>query len=86
MCAALFRTRTTFVLLPIVATMVSWAFGQRRLHRSPARGAGGVDTAFVKVRFVLLDFMELRHAPRAMRLAVEAWTVVVCSALCSLYG
>jgi hypothetical protein len=33
----------------------------------------------------VLAFMELRRAPRAMRLAVEAWAVLVCTALCSLY-
>jgi heme/copper-type cytochrome/quinol oxidase subunit 4 len=33
--------------------------------------------AAVKVRFVMLDFMELRHAPRPVRVAFEGWVVLV---------
>jgi heme/copper-type cytochrome/quinol oxidase subunit 4 len=33
--------------------------------------------AAVKVRFVMLDFMELRHAPPAVRIASDAWIVLV---------
>jgi hypothetical protein len=31
----------------------------------------------MKVRYVILDFMELREAPRPVRIAFEAWPVVV---------
>jgi Prokaryotic Cytochrome C oxidase subunit IV len=41
--------------------------------------------AFIKARFVLLDFMELRHAPLFMRLIAEAWLVIICSILVTLY-
>ena len=33
--------------------------------------------AAVKVRFVMLDFMELRHAPLPVRAAFEGWVVLV---------
>ena len=33
--------------------------------------------AAVKVRFVMLDFMELRYAPMPLRVAFEGWIVVV---------
>lgn len=33
--------------------------------------------AWVKVRFVVLDFMEVRHAPLPLRLALEAWMAFV---------
>lgn len=33
--------------------------------------------AVVKVRFVGLDFMELRHAPVPMRWAIEAYCVIL---------
>jgi len=87
MFAALFCTRATFVLLLLIgATIASWEFGHG-LGFTEARHAGlaVIIIAFVKVRFVLLDFMELRQAPRAIRLAVEVWGVVVCTVLCSLY-
>lgn len=41
--------------------------------------------AAIKVRFVLLHFMELRHAPLPLRLVFEAWTLAVTGALVSLY-
>ncbi len=37
--------------------------------------------AFVKVRWVLLDFMELRSAPNKLRLLFEAWVVGVAAFL-----
>ena len=41
--------------------------------------------SFVKIRFVFLDFMELRTAPWPLRMAFEAWAVSVCVTLIGLY-
>ena len=41
--------------------------------------------ALVKVRFVILYFMELRHAPLALRLAGEAWGVLVGTGMIGMY-
>ena len=41
--------------------------------------------AAVKIRFVLLHFMELRDAPRAWRAVFEAWVVVVTAVIVGLY-
>lgn len=41
--------------------------------------------AFIKTRFVLLDFMELEHAPLAARLFAELWWVGNCVILLALY-
>jgi len=41
--------------------------------------------AYLKVRLVFLDFMELRTAPLALRLSVEAWATLVCGAVIALY-
>lgn len=37
--------------------------------------------AFVKVRWILLDFMELRAAPTKLRLLLEVWVVCVAAVL-----
>lgn len=37
--------------------------------------------AFIKVRVVILDFMEVRHAPFALRGVLEIWGVAVCGGL-----
>jgi uncharacterized membrane protein len=41
--------------------------------------------ALVKVRFVILYFMELRNAPLALRLAGEAWVVLVGTGMIGMY-
>ncbi|MFK3779315.1 cytochrome C oxidase subunit IV family protein [Agrobacterium sp. NPDC089420] len=41
--------------------------------------------AVVKVRFVGLDFMELRHAPVAMRVVFEVYCLILWVTLVSLY-
>jgi hypothetical protein len=66
------------------ATLISWGLG----HGIGSRAAGiaVIAIAFTKIRYVILDFMELRTAPLAMRIAVEVWCVVVCSTLILLYG
>lgn len=85
--ASLLRTRITLVwFLLVSATALSWEMGH---------GVGFADVrhasvaiivvAFVKVRFVILDFMEIRNAPLFMRIVGETWCVVVCTALVSLY-
>jgi hypothetical protein len=83
----LLRSRTTFIwLLLILATALSWGVGHG--FASPGLRVAGtliIVVAFVKVRFVLLDFMELRDAPRPMRFAAEGWVIAVCSALVTLF-
>ncbi|MQB07881.1 hypothetical protein DXT91_27970 [Agrobacterium tumefaciens] len=48
-------------------------------------GAAILAFAVVKVRFVGLDFMELRHAPIAMRAAFEAYCLILWVTLAALY-
>ena len=41
--------------------------------------------AFIKVRFVGLEFMELRQAPLPLRLIFELWLILACATLLILY-
>jgi hypothetical protein len=41
--------------------------------------------AFVKARLIGLYFMDLRHAPTALRVLFEAWCVAVCGTVIGLY-
>lgn len=88
MSYSLLRNRITVVWFAlIVATCLSWetvgnidwAFD----YRIPSIIVLGI--AFVKVRYVMLEFMELRHAPLPMRLVAEAWSLGVCAALVAYY-
>ncbi|MEJ8279448.1 cytochrome C oxidase subunit IV family protein [Pseudonocardia spirodelae] len=69
----------------VAATLIS--FGAGADHG--VVGSAGVVLAliigFVKVRYVGLEFMELRGAPLALRLVFETWCVVVCVMVVVLY-
>jgi len=45
------------------------------------QGAAVIILAFIKVRLIILDFMEVRHAPMALRLVLEIWVGVLCTVL-----
>ena len=79
------RARVTAVwLFLVVATLLSWESARRA--GDPRLAASAVLViAFVKVRFIGLEFMELRTAPLPLRLAFELWLLVVCSAQLVLY-
>jgi hypothetical protein len=71
-------------LLLIAATVASFALGPD--HRKSAWLAVAVlGIAAVKVRLVGLDFMELRHAPIALRAVFELYCVTLWAVLSGLY-
>ena len=72
------RQRATLVWLGLMLATVVTTWGLSKNAFSPLVAVVGTFViAAVKVRYVVLDFMELRHAPRAARIAFEAWPVVV---------
>ena len=79
--------RTTLIwFLLVAATALSWEMGHG-VGFSDIRHAGVaiIVIAFVKVRFVILEFMEVRHAPVLLRVLTETWSVVVCAILVTLF-
>ena len=63
-------------LVLMAATVVTWYLGEV--------GAAGTSAiiamlviAFIKGRLVILDFMELREAPKLWRLLLEGWLILV---------
>jgi Prokaryotic Cytochrome C oxidase subunit IV len=82
---SLLRARSTLVwIVLVVATIVSWAVGS-------AHGTGSavavvvLAVAVVKVRFVGLDFMELRSAPLILRAMFEGYCVALWCVLVGMY-
>lgn len=76
----LVKSRITVIwLLLVAATVLSWESveGLRWVHDLRLAGVIVMAIAFLKTRFVMLDFMELRHAPLPIRLFAEAWWVFV---------
>jgi uncharacterized membrane protein len=83
---SIFANRITIIwALLVVASLLSWeSMDIAGDHARIARAAILV-IAFVKVSGVGLEFMELRHAPLALRIGFEAWCVLVCGALLVLF-
>jgi hypothetical protein len=85
---SLFRNRITIVwLLLVAATLVSWETAQSGKDATDHRTATAaiMIVAFIKVRYIGLEFMELRHAPTPLRVLFEAWLVLVCTAILIVY-
>jgi hypothetical protein len=90
--APLLRTRTTIVwLILILATLLTWSLGGA--HHTPGLGGGHslagfsiLLIAFIKIRFIGMYFMELRHAPIVLRGAFEAYCAVTCGVLIVLFA
>ena len=51
----------------------------------PAIGATTLAIAYSKGRLVVLDFMELRHAPRLWRYLLEGWLLLVSGLIAMIY-
>jgi hypothetical protein len=81
------RRLTLLWLLLMGATAISWQLGHGFGFGEDMRLATTAIAiiAFVKARYVMLDFMELRTAPLPLRLVFEGWGVVVCAAVLTLY-
>jgi heme/copper-type cytochrome/quinol oxidase subunit 4 len=72
------RERVTWVWLGLMVLTCFTTWGLSKDLFSPAVAVVGIFLiAAVKVRYVMLDFMELRQAPLQVRAAFEAWPVLV---------
>ena len=63
-------------LLLVIATLITWYLGEVGAAGTTAIVAMLV-IAFIKGRLVILDFMELRAAPRMWRMLLEGWLMLV---------
>lgn len=75
---SLLRERATVVWLGLMTLTVLTTWVLSKDIVSPAAAVTGIFLIVaVKIRFVMLDFMELRDAPVPIRVAFEGWIVVV---------
>ena len=72
------RKRVTMVWLGLMGLTCVTTWGLSKDLFSPAVAVVGIFAiAGLKVSYVMLDFMELRNAPIPVRVAFQAWPVVV---------
>jgi len=78
---------TAIWALLLLATGVTWWLGTD--HRANAGGhvlvAMAIPVAFSKVYLIGMEFMEVRTAPRTLRVVFASWVVSFATALTLLY-
>jgi len=82
------KIRPTYIWIVLLAiTLISWigVYGVKGLISPKALALTLLALAVIKTRFVMLDFMELRDAPRLYRLSAEGWCLAIYALLAGLY-
>ena len=73
-----------WILLMGVTIVTTWGLSKDALAAAAAT-SGTMALAAWKVRLVMLEFMELRQAPRLPRAVFEAWAVATPAAMIVCY-
>jgi hypothetical protein len=82
MTAVLWSRTTLIWLLLVAATALSWGIGHGvGITDVRIAAVAIVATAFVKVHFVIFEFMEIRGAPTWMRRAADGWVAAIAGLL-----
>ncbi|UXA13916.1 cytochrome C oxidase subunit IV family protein [Mycolicibacterium sp. jd] len=78
------RASRVWLVLVVLTVLTTWGLSKDLLAPSVAV-AGTFLVVAIKVRLVMLDFMELRHAPVRVRIVFESWIVVIVLAILGLW-
>jgi hypothetical protein len=82
------RMLLTWVALAGI-TLLAWWMGARHGAGVPqpdaAVACGAIAITIIKVRVILREFMEVRHAPARLRHVTDAWLAVFAAAMLLAY-
>lgn len=73
-----------WVLLMAATVTTTWLLSKDAVGATTGTGATFALVGW-KVRLIILDFMELRHAPWQLRLVFEAWSAIVPAIIFGFY-
>jgi Prokaryotic Cytochrome C oxidase subunit IV len=73
------------ILVALTIASFESAWGLAWIEAPAVAIAVVICVALLKVRIVVLDFMEVRHAPWALRLPLEAWIVTIAAAILAFW-
>ena len=83
------RAITYVWILVSAITIVSWFLGPARVAGTAVASVpitvAVLALAFIKARLIIRYFMEVRTAPGWLRVATDAWLVVLWTALLAIY-
>jgi cytochrome c oxidase subunit IV len=73
------------ILLGLTLLSFESSWGSGRLASPGLAVAAAIGIAMIKVRIVILHFMEVRHAPWALRGPIEAWLLALAAGILGLW-
>ena len=83
------RRLLTILLVLSAITLISWwigaKHGQGELRLNGPVTFGVLVIATVKVRLIIREFMEARHAPSLLRRVADAWLALLVGSLLAIY-
>lgn len=86
MAAYLKHPATAVWALLFGATCLSWFLGGHSTDNPALAAIGIIAIALVKTRFIIMNFMEIRHAPSLWRWIFAAWLLVTGTAMVAVYA
>lgn len=85
MAAYLNHPATAIWALLFGATCLSWFLGSNTASNAAFGAMGIIVIALIKIRFVIMNFMEIRDAPPPWRWIFEAWLLMTGTAMIAFY-
>ena len=84
------RTTTYAWIILSAITLLSWWLAPAHAHGQPVGPSvpitvAAIALAFIKGRMVIRYFMEVRTAPRWLKLATDGWLVVLWAGILAIY-
>ena len=84
------RTTTYAWIILSAITMVSWWLAPAHGHGAPPAPSVAITVAvvvlaFIKGRMIIRYFMEVRTAPRWLKLTTDAWLTVLWASVLAIY-
>lgn len=82
------RLFVVWIALSLISVLQLWlssANGEATLTPNAAITVGVIAMALVKVRFIVREFMEVRHAPALLCRLTDAWIAITAVALLGTY-
>lgn len=84
------QTRLFLMWLVLTAiTLFAWWMGAHHgkgpLKPDAAVAFGAISVTLIKVRVILREFMDLRHAPARLKHITDAWLVIFAVAMATAY-
>jgi hypothetical protein len=84
------RTTTYAWVILCAITIMSWWLAPGHSHNGPAVASVPITVAvvvlgFIKGRMIIRYFMEVRHAPRWLKLFTDAWLTLLWASVLAIY-